>query len=316
MIRLIFQRLASACVTLLIVCLMVFGAVELLPGDACTAYLGRDAKGQILENCRLDRGLDRPSIERFGEWAVGVLHGDLGISMNRNKPIAEVVGWRFRNSVILAAVASLFAFPLALTLGVLAGLYRDRPIDIVLSGAAILAMTIPEFVSATFLILVFAITLGWAGGVVTVSYDGPALELAANTILPTIALSLGLVAYILRMVRSSVIEILESDFVLMARLKGVPFRRIVWRHVLPNSLLPAINAIGLMMGWLLGGLVVIETVFNYPGLGRLAVTAVTERDLPLIQAVTLIIGAVYIASNLAADLVSLVFNPKLRTYRA
>lgn len=315
MIRLVFQRVGSACVTLLIICFVIFGAVELLPGDACTAFLGRDAKGQILENCRIDRGLDRPSIERFGEWAAGMLQGDLGVSMNRNKPIAEVVGWRFRNSVILATTTALFSIPLALALGVLAGLNRDRPVDVVLSAAAILAMTVPDFVAATFLILVFAITLGWTSGVVTASYDAPALELAASTILPTIALSLGLIAYILRMMRSSVIDVLDSDFVLMARLKGVPFRRIVWRHVLPNSLLPTINAIGLTIGWLLGGMVVIETVFNYPGLGRLAVSAVSERDLPLIQAVTLILASVYIASNLAADLVSLMLNPKLRTYR-
>lgn len=315
MIRLIVQRLGSACVTLLIICVMIFGAVELLPGDACTAFLGRDAKGQILENCRIDRGLDRPAVERFGEWAAGMIQGDLGNSMNRNKPIEDIVGWRLRNTVILAATAALFSIPLALGLGILAGLYRDRPIDILLSSTAILAMTIPEFVSATFLILVFSISLGWTAGVVTVSYNAPALDLIANTALPTAALSLGLVAYILRMVRTSVIDVLESDFVLMARLKGVPFRRIVWRHVVPNSLLPTINAIGLTIAWLLGGMVVIETVFNYPGLGRLAVNAVSDRDLPLIQTIALILGSIYIATNLIADLVSLALNPKLRTYR-
>jgi peptide/nickel transport system permease protein len=244
-----------------------------------------------------------------------MIQGDLGNSMNRNKPIEDIVGWRLRNTVILAATAALFSIPLALGLGILAGLYRDRPIDILLSSTAILAMTIPEFVSATFLILVFSISLGWTAGVVTVSYNAPALDLIANTALPTAALSLGLVAYILRMVRTSVIDVLESDFVLMARLKGVPFRRIVWRHVVPNSLLPTINAIGLTIAWLLGGMVVIETVFNYPGLGRLAVNAVSDRDLPLIQTIALILGSIYIATNLIADLVSLALNPKLRTYR-
>src|SRR5690606_3824634 len=169
--------------------------------------------------------------------------------------------------------------------------------------------------SATFLILVFSISLGWTTVVVTVSYKAPVLDLVANTVLPTVTLALITVAHILRMVRSSVIDTLESDFVLMARLKGVPFRRIVWRHVLPNSLLPTINVIGLTIAWLLGGVVVIESVFNYPGLGRLAVDAVADRDLPLIQAIALILGSVYILTNLAADLVALLLNPRLRTHR-
>ncbi len=315
MIRLVLQRLGSALVTLVLICVIVFVTVELMPGDACTAFLGRDAKGQILENCRIERGLDRPALERFGEWAAGMVQGDLGNSMNRNKPIEDVVGWRLRNTLILSATATLFGIPLALFLGVIAGLRRDRPVDIVLSSTALFAMTIPEFVSATVLILVFSITLGWTTGVVTVSYKAPILDLVANTVLPTVTLMLIMVAHILRMVRSSVIDTLESDFVLMARLKGVPFRRIVWRHVLPNSLLPAINVIGLTIAWLLGGVVVIETVFNYPGLGRLAVDAVADRDLPLIQAIALILGSIYILTNLLADLLALLLNPKLRTFR-
>jgi len=315
LIRLVLQRLGSALVTLVLICVIVFVTVELMPGDACTAFLGRDAKGQILENCRIERGLDRPALERFGEWAAGMVQGDLGNSMNRNKPIEDVVGWRLRNTLILSATATLFGIPLALFLGVIAGLRRDRPVDIVLSSTALFAMTIPEFVSATVLILVFSITLGWTTGVVTVSYKAPILDLVANTVLPTVTLMLIMVAHILRMVRSSVIDTLESDFVLMARLKGVPFRRIVWRHVLPNSLLPAINVIGLTIAWLLGGVVVIETVFNYPGLGRLAVDAVADRDLPLIQAIALILGSIYILTNLLADLLALLLNPKLRTFR-
>ena len=315
MVRLILQRFGSAVATLVLICVIVFATVELMPGDACTAFLGRDAKGQILENCRIERGLDRPALERFGEWAGGMLQGDLGNSMNRNKPIEDVVGWRLRNTLVLSATAILFGIPLALFLGVIAGLRRDRPVDIILSSTALFAMTIPEFVSATVLILVFSITLGWTAGVVTVSYKAPVWDLIASTVLPTVTLTVIMVAHILRMVRSSVIDTLESDFVLMARLKGVPFRRIVWRHVLPNSLLPTINVIGLTIAWLLGGVVVIETVFNYPGLGRLAVDAVADRDLPLIQAIALILGSIYILTNLFADLMALLLNPKLRTFR-
>jgi peptide/nickel transport system permease protein len=314
--KLILQRIGAACFTLVFIAIVVFGAVELMPGNACTAYLGRDAKGPKLESCEKRLGLDRPALERFGEWAGKLAQGDLGESVRKGKPITELVGWRLRNTIILSVTALLFGIPLAIALGLLAGLRRDKPVDIFLSTTAIFAMTIPEFVSATILILVFSISLGWAAGVVTVSYKAPVLDLLANSVLPAVTLTLVLTAHILRMVRSSVIEVLESDYVLMAKLKGIPFRRIVMRHVLPNSLLPAISVIGLTMAWLLGGVVVVESVYNYPGLGRMAVDAVADRDIPLIQAIALLICGLYILSNLVTDLISLLLNPRLRTYRA
>ena len=316
MLKLILQRFGAACFTLAFIAIVVFGAVELMPGNACTAYLGRAAKGEKLANCEARLGLDRPALERFGEWAGGILKGDLGVSVQRGKPITELVGWRLRNTLILSTIATLLGVPLAIFLGVLAGLRRDRPVDMALSTGAILAMTIPEFVSATILILVFSIGLGWTNGVVTVSYRAPAWELAANSILPAVTLTLVLTAHILRMVRASVIEVLTSDYVLMARLKGVPFRRIVLRHVLPNSLLPAISVIGLSIAYLLGGVVVVESVYNYPGLGRMAVDAVADRDIPLIQAISLLICGMYVLANLAADLLAMLLNPRLRTFRA
>lgn len=298
------------------IAVVVFGAVELMPGNACTAYLGRDAKGAKLASCEARLGLDRPALVRFAEWAGGALRGDLGVSVQRGKPITEMVGWRLRNTIILSAIAVLFGVPLAILLGVVAGLYRDRFPDMILSAGAIFAMTIPEFVSATIMILVFAIGLGWASGIVTAGYKAPVLELAASSVLPAATLTLVLTAHILRMVRSSVIDVLASDYVLMARLKGVPFRRIVLRHVLPNSLLPAISVIGLTVAWLLGGAVVVESVYNYPGLGRMAVDAVSDRDIPLVQAIALLVCGIYILANLATDLLSLLLNPRLRTYRA
>ncbi|HNB26457.1 MAG TPA: ABC transporter permease [Alphaproteobacteria bacterium] len=316
MLRLIIQRFASACFTMAFIAVVVFGAVELMPGNACTAYLGRDAKGAKLASCEARLGLDRPALVRLAEWAGGALQGDLGVSVQRGKPITEMVGWRLRNTVILSAIAVLFGVPLAILLGVVAGLYRDRFPDMILSAGAIFAMTIPEFVSATIMILVFAIGLGWASGIVTAGYKAPVLELAASSVLPAATLTLVLTAHILRMVRSSVIDVLASDYVLMARLKGVPFRRIVLRHVLPNSLLPAISVIGLTVAWLLGGAVVVESVYNYPGLGRMAVDAVSDRDIPLVQAIALLVCGIYILANLATDLLSLLLNPRLRTYRA
>jgi len=315
MLRLIFQRIGSAIFTLVFISLVVFACLELMPGDACTAFLGREGKGAALENCRERMGLNRPAPARFLEWAGGAVTGDLGVSMQRERPITEIVGWRLRNTVVLALAAAIVGIPLAIFLGFLAGLYRDRPFDLAVSATAIFAMTIPEFVSATILILVFSVSLGWTAGVVTAGYKAPIMQLLANTVLPVATLTLILTAHILRMVRSSVIDVMGSDFVLMARLKGVPFRQIVLRHVLPNSLLPAISVIGLTVAWLLGGVVIVESVFNYPGLGRLAVDAVSDRDLPLVQAIALLLGAIYILTNLAADLLALFLNPRLRTHR-
>jgi len=316
MARLIVQRFLSAGITLVLLAVFVFFAVDVLPGDTCTAYLGRDAKGERLEQCRRDLGLDRPALVRFADWAAGAAAGDFGVSPYRNKPVSEIVGWRMRNTVVLALAASFVGIPLAVLFGVIAGIRRDRPVDMALSSTSILAMTIPEFVTATFLILVFSISLGWTSGVVMAPANAPILDLLGGTVLPTVSLALVFAAHILRMVRSSVIDVLESDYVAMARLKGLPFRWILWRHVLPNSLLPAINVIGLTVAWLLGGVVVIESVFNYPGLGRLSVDAVADRDLPLVQCIVLILASFYILTNLLTDLATLLLNPRLRTFRS
>jgi peptide/nickel transport system permease protein len=316
MLGLIVRRAASSFFTLILISVMVFVGLELMPGDACTAHLGRDGKGATLKACRARMGLDASPAARFGQWAGDILRGDLGTSMQRDKPIAEIVGWRLRNTLVLTAVSALIGIPLAVFLGIMAGLRRDGPFDLAASGAALVAMTIPEFVSATLLILVFAIGLGWTAGVVTIGYKAPVAEMAAASVLPAMVLSMVLAAHIMRMVRASVIGVLDSDFVLMARLKGVPRRQIVWRHVVPNSLLPVISVIGLTIAWLLGGVVIVESVFNYPGLGRLAVDAVGDRDLPLVQAIALIFGVTYVLTNLAADIAALLLNPRLRTYRA
>lgn len=315
MLKLVLNRLLWGLATLAAVAMFIFAAVEALPGDACTAYLGRAAQGTRLENCRRDFGLDRPAVERFVEWAGGMLQGDLGHSMKRHKPIADVVLPRLRNTALLALAAALVGIPVAIGLGVVAALWRDRPPDVVVSTAAIMAMTLPEFVSATLLILVFSAWLGWSSGIATVNVNAPIAELLPALPMPVIAVSLIMTAHILRMVRTSVIDVMASEYVQMARLKGMPHRRIVWRYVLPNALLPTVNLVALTVAWLLGGVVVIEVVFNYPGIGRLSVDAVSDRDLPTVQCIALIMSAIYIVVNLAADILSLVLNPRLRTAR-
>ena len=313
MLRMLLRRCVLGAVTVAIVSAIIFLGVELLPGDACTAFLERDAKGQMLENCRKDFGLDRPALTRYFEWAGNALQGDLGMSASGRKSIAELVGHRMKNSLLLAAVSLSVGVPMAIFLGVITGLWRDRPIDLFFSTAAILAMTIPEFVSATVLILIFSVWLGWLPGIVVTSASAPASEFFPEILLPVFVLAMVMMAHILRMVRSSVIEVMAGDYIQMATLKGVPYWRIVFFHALPNALLPAINVVALTIAWLLGGVVVIEGVFNYPGLGRMMIDAISDRDLPVVQAIALIVASVYVGVNLTADILTMVANPRLRT---
>jgi peptide/nickel transport system permease protein len=313
MLRMLLRRCVLGAVTVAIVSAIIFLGVELLPGDACTAFLERDAKGQMLENCRKDFGLDRPALTRYFEWAGNALQGDLGMSASGRKSIAELVGHRMKNSLLLAAVSLSVGVPMAIFLGVITGLWRDRPIDLFFSTAAILAMTIPEFVSATVLILIFSVWLGWLPGIIVTSASAPASEFFPEILLPVFVLAMVMMAHILRMVRSSVIEVMAGDYIQMATLKGVPYWRIVFSHALPNALLPAINVVALTIAWLLGGVVVIEVVFNYPGLGRMMIDAISDRDLPVVQAIALIVASVYVGVNLTADILTMVANPRLRT---
>ncbi len=313
MLRMLIRRLALGFVTVWLVSVIIFAGIEALPGDACTAFLERDAKGKLLENCRRDLGLDQPAVSRYLDWAAGAIRGDFGVSADGQQSIAALVGDRVRNSMLLAVGALLVGVPTALLLGVVTGLWRDRWVDIAFSTGAIFAMTIPEFVSATVLILVFGIWLGWVPAIVLTPADAPILDFFPEVFLAAAVLTLVMIAHIMRMVRSSVIEVMASDYVQMATLKGVPYWRIVFRHALPNALLPAINVVALTVAWLLGGVVVVEVVFNYPGLGRMVIDAISDRDLPVIQALTMIVAATYVGVNLLADMLTIFLNPRLRS---
>lgn len=315
MAALIGRRFVFALVTLFLVSIIVFAAVEMLPGDMATAYLGRDATPESLALLREEFGLNRPLLTRYTDWLTSALQGDLGESVARRKPISELVGLRMRNTFVLGFAASLIGIPLAILLGVFAGLTRDRWPDVVVSTVAIFGMTLPEFVTATFLIFFFAIRLQWFPAITTVPLDAPITELLPNIILPIVTLTLVMMAHILRLVRTSMIDVMISDYVQMARLKGVPYMRVVFYHALPNAMLPTINIVALTIAWLLGGVVIIETVFNYPGIGTLMINGISDRDLPLVQGIAIVLASVYILVNLIADLMALVLNPRLRTAR-
>ena len=295
MLILVLKRILLGLITLFIVSLITFVGVEVLPGDACTTYLEREAYGAALEACYKRLGLDIPAYERYVNWAVGVIQGDFGYSLSGEMKINDVLGPRVKNSLVLASASILIGIPIALLLGIITALWRDKLPDIIISTFTIFSMTIPEFISATLLILIVAIWLEWLPGIVIVPTGASISELLPNIILPVIAISMIMTAHMARMVRSSVIQVMSSDYVQMAILKGVPYWKMVFKHVLPNALLPAINVVALTIAWLLGGVVVTEVVFNYPGLGRLVIESISNRDLPVVQALAIILASIYVA---------------------
>lgn len=309
------RRFLLSVVTLAMVSVVVFTATELLPGDAATARLGREATPESLAAFRAAEGLDRPALARFLSWARKVLTGDLGVSSGRRKGVGELLRVRSRNTFLLGGVAACIGFPLAIALGIAAALTRDRAVDLTLSGLAIGVMSVPSFVAAILLTLVFSIWLGVLPAVTVTAADAPLAALLPDIVLPAATLVLVIVAPMLGMVRARMIDVMASEFVRMALLRGVPRAKVVWRYALPNALLPAIQVGALMASSILGGLVIIETVFNYPGLGTLTISAIRDRDVPLLQGIALLLSAVSILVSLAADLLTLTLNPRVRTWR-
>lgn len=316
MIYLIARRIFLALVTLIFISIIIFLGVEALPGDAATAYLGQSATPESLEALREEFGLNAPAHQRYLNWLGDILKGDLGKSMSRRgKPVSEIIGNQFRNTVVLAVAAAIVGIPLAIVLGVFTGLTRDKWPDILISFVAILGMTLPGFVTATVLIYFFSLRLEWFPAIAMVPTDAPVSEILPNIVLPIVTLTFIMVAHILRLVRTNMIDVMVSNYVQMARLKGVPVMKIIFQHGLPNAMLPSINVIALTMAWLLGGVAIIETVFNYPGIGKLMVNAIGDRDLALVQGIAIILASIYIGLNFIADLLSLILNPRLRTSR-
>lgn len=316
MILLIIRRLFLALVTLFIISLIIFIGIEVLPGDMATAYLGQRETPESLKALREEFGLNDPAYERYLNWLGDALRGDLGTSYARRQAVSDMIGYRLRNTVVLSVMASLVGIPFAVVLGVIAGLTREKWPDTIISLIAIIGMTLPGFVTATILIFIFALRLEWFPAITLIATDAPVSELLPNIVLPIITLTIIMVAHILRLVRTNMIDVMVSDYVQMARLKGVPALKIVFKHALPNAMLPTINIIALTITWLIGGVAIIETVFNYPGIGKLMINAIADRDFALVQGIGMVLACVVIAVNLIADLLSLVLNPRLRTARA
>jgi len=309
----IVRRVMLAVVTVLIASALIFAALLALPGDIARQILGRDATPQAVADLTARLHLDQPAWQRYFDWLAGALHGDFGTSLVSGLPVTEVVFTYLRNSGLIAGIVIVFGIALSLVLGVIAGLKRGTPADTVISLGGLLGMSIPEYTIATLLVMAFSIAIPIFPAVVTAGPDATVAQLLPAVWLPVITLTTVMAAYIIRMTRSSVIDVMASEFVTTAQLKGLPTSRIVFKHVLPSAMLPVLNVIAINIAWLVGGVVVVEAVFNYPGLGTLMIESVSRRDIPMLQLIGVIGAVTYAVCNLAADLAGIAFNPRLRT---
>lgn len=322
MARYVLRRLLFLLLTLLLTSIVVFLVTQLLPGDVCRVILGREVGAGALADCRQQLGLDDPAAIRYLRWLGNFVQGDWGESFSTRSVIRPLVLQRLTNSMRLALVTMVIAVPLAIFFGVAAGLNAGRPLDSLISIGSLAVVGLPEFVTGLVLIELLAFRLnGWLQtrfGITpfpansSVRPDATFGEALPMLILPALTATLVLLAYIARLTRAGVVEELRRPYVRTAVLKGLPRRTVVWRHVLRNALLPTITVIAISFGWLISGLIVIENVFNYPGLGRLLLFAIDRRDLPLLQAVTMVTVFGFSLANLLADLLYAWLNPRIR----
>lgn len=315
MLRIILTRLALGLVTLVAVSILIFAATEVLPGDVASAVLGQGATPETLAVYRKELGLDRPATTRYIEWFYGAVRGDLGVSMTNKRGIAEELAPRFMNTMFLALFAAAIAVPLSVGLGILSAINEGKLIDRVANVISLMTISVPEFFIAYVLILVFAVNLDWLPSLATVYPDMSIPERLFVTALPAITLTMLVAAHMLRMTRASVLSIMSQPYIEMAFLKGLSRTRIIIRHALPNAAAPIIAVVALNLAYLIVGVVVIEVVFVYPGVGQLMVDAVSKRDLPVVQACGLIFAGAFVLLNTAADILAILVNPRLRTPR-
>jgi peptide/nickel transport system permease protein len=310
--KLVAKRLALGVVTLLVVSVLIFFAVELLPGDIAQAVLGQGATEETVRAMREQMGLDRPAPVRYFEWLGGALQGDFGVSLISQEPVAATIGPRFANTLFLASYAAVIAVPFAIFLGIVVALLRNTVFDRVANVLTLTSISSPEFFLGYVLILYFAVQTSMFPAIASLSSDMTFPELLHRTFLPALTLVLVVTAHMMRMTRAAIINLLASPYIEMARLKGVPPWKVIVKHALPNAWAPIINVVALNLAYLITGVVLVEVVFVYPGIGQLLVDAVSKRDFPIVQACCLIFAATFILLNLAADVGAILTNPRLR----
>jgi peptide/nickel transport system permease protein len=311
--RFALRRTALALVSVVVVSMLVFASTQVLPGDAATAILGRSATEEQKAIYREELGLDKPMVEQYWTWASGALTGDLGRSLASKQPVGDFISARITNSLILALVTMAVLVPVALALGVWAGIRRNSAVDHAVSGISLGLIALPEFVTGTLLIAFLAVYLGWLPPTSILQQGEAPLTSPQLIVLPVLTLCVTAAAYIIRMVRAGIAEVMNADYIHMARLNGVPERRVIWRHGVRNALAPTVQVLALTAQYLVGGLVVVETVFAYPGIGQGLVQAVVARDIPVVQGIGLLLAALYIGINIVADIIVVLLVPRLRT---
>jgi len=310
----IIRRILLGILTLFFVSIIVFAATQALPGDAARAILGRTATPDSLRALREQLHLGEPVLQQYWHWLSGFLHGDLGNSLAAQQPVSEVLGKRLQNSVALVALAAIISTPLSIALGAYSAARRDRPFDHA-SGVVMLALAaLPEFVIGIALVVLLGTTVFTVLPAVSIiPPDDSPWSHPKELVLPVLTLVIAVFTYTTRIMRASMVEVLESDYVEMARLKGLSERRVVWRHAVPNAIAPTIQVTALNFAYLAGGIVVIEYVFGYAGIGSALVDGVHNRDIPVVQALVMLIAAVYVVLNVLADVLVILVSPRLRT---
>ena len=312
-VRLITGRILLSVVTLLLVSVLIFAMVEVLPGDVASRILGRQATPESLAMLRERLHLNDPPVDRYVQWLGSMLGGDFGRSLTSSRPVTEVLAPRIVNTMVLSGFAFALYLPLSLIPAAIQALNRDRKTDHVLSVVTLVVLSMPEFLLATLFLLTFVVFIPILPAASVVDETTELVAYLRALLLPGTTLAVVMAVYAVRMLRDNLIEVLVSDYVRMAELKGLPRRRVLLRHALPNALVPTLNITALNLSYLIGGVVIIEKVFAFPGFGSLLIDSLQLRDIPLIEATALIAAGVYIAANLFADVGAILLNPRLRS---
>ncbi len=306
------KRIAMGFLTIIVISVLIFIGVEALPGDLATAILGQEATPETVAAFRRELKLDLPPHVRYFSWLGDFLKGDLGTSLANRRPVAELIIWRFTNTLFLAASAAVVAVPVAIILGILAALYRNTLFDKTISMVTLSTISFPEFFVAYILIALLSVQVIIFPSISNINDQMSFGQKIYSIVLPCLTLTLVVVAHMMRQTRAAIINILASPFIEMARLKGIKRMRVIVLHAFPNALSPVINVVALNLAYLVVGVVIVEVVFVYPGLGQLLVDSVSKRDIPVVQASGLIFAAVYVGLNLLADVLSILTNPRMR----
>jgi len=312
MLGFLLNRFGSMVLTMLVISILVFSIAEVVPIDPARSALGRYASQHKVDELREKMGLDRPVVVRYADWITSALQGDFGESIHFRRPVGDLIAVRLGRSLVLAALGFAFMIPIGLALGCIAGISEGKLLDRIISLTGSLFVSIPPFASGIFLIVVFSLWLGWLPGTSIPDPDASFLETFPKLILPMLALSFDEIGYLTRFTRVSMAEVMESDYIRTAMLKGLSRRKVIWRHALRNALIAPFTAVMLHVNWLIGGVVVVEVLFNYPGLGRLLLDAALRNDIILLEGGTLVLTFVAVSSQVIGDIGIYLMNPRIR----